>query len=70
VARLERVIKKAGLPVVVPDLDKKALVQAMQHDKKLRQDKVRFVLLKSIGEAFISDGVDPAVVEEVLRGGG
>ena len=70
IARLEAVIDKAGLPAAIPaDLDVKAVIEAMKHDKKVRQDKVRFVLLKSIGEAFISDDVEPAIVGEVLRGG-
>jgi 3-dehydroquinate synthase len=66
VARLEEVIRKAGLPVTMPDLDIEEVMQAMKHDKKVSQDRVRFVLLKSIGHAFISDEVDPALVKEVL----
>ncbi len=68
VARLEALIKQAGLPTEMPGIDKEAVMQAMQHDKKVRNDKIRFVLLKSIGEAFISDEVDPAQVREVLVG--
>jgi 3-dehydroquinate synthase len=65
-ARLEDVIRKAGLPVTMPDLDIEEVMQAMKHDKKVSQDRVRFVLLKSIGHTFISDEVDPALVKEVL----
>jgi 3-dehydroquinate synthase len=69
-ARLESLIKKAGLPAAVPgDIDIKSVLRAMQHDKKVRQGRVRFVLLESLGEAFITDDVEPALVEEVLRGG-
>jgi 3-dehydroquinate synthase len=68
VVRLEVLIRQAGLPVAMPELDKEKVMQAMQHDKKVRNDKVRFVLLKSIGNAFISDEVDPALVREVLIG--
>lgn len=67
-AKLEKVIREAGLPVRIPELDKKKLMRAMQQDKKVRQGKVRFVLLRSIGEAFIAEEVDPALVEEVLSG--
>jgi 3-dehydroquinate synthase len=52
----------------MPELDRETVMQAMQHDKKVRDDKIRFVLLKSIGNAFISDEVDPAMVREVLFG--
>jgi 3-dehydroquinate synthase len=68
VARLEVLIRRAGLPVAMSGLDKEKVMEAMQHDKKVRQNKIRFVLLKSIGDAFISDEVDPAMVREVLVG--
>ncbi len=70
VVKLERIIEKAGLPREMPDIDKDAVLQAMQHDKKVSQNRVRFVLLKTIGNAFISDEVDPSLVEEVLIGWG
>ena len=38
----------------------------MEHDKKIRQDKVRFVLLKSIGDVLITDEVNLSLVEQVL----
>ncbi|MGD0795025.1 MAG: 3-dehydroquinate synthase [Dehalococcoidales bacterium] len=67
-SRLEKVIREVGLPVRIPELDKKKLMRAMQQDKKVRQGKVRFVLLKSIGKAFVADNIDPALIEEVLSG--
>jgi 3-dehydroquinate synthase len=70
VVRLEKLIMAAGLPVQMPELDIEKVVLAMQHDKKVRDDKIRFVLLKSIGNAFISDEVYPALVKEVLVGWG
>jgi 3-dehydroquinate synthase len=70
VARLEGVIKKAGLPAAVPaGTDIKAVMRTIRHDKKVRRGRVRFVLLRSLGEAFITDEVKPALVEEVLLGG-
>ncbi len=68
VVRLEKLILAAGLPAKMPDLDKEAVMEAMRHDKKVRGDKIRFVLLKSIGNAFISDGVDLTLAREVLVG--
>jgi 3-dehydroquinate synthase len=69
VDRLEKLIAKAGLPAHIPGLDKKKLMQAMAHDKKVRQGRLTFALLKSIGEAFITNDVESALVEEVLSGG-
>ena len=66
VLRLTGVIEKAGLPTKIPDLNREDIIAAMKHDKKVRQDKLRFVLLKSIGNAFITDKVSPSLVEEVL----
>ncbi len=68
VVRLKNIIEKAGLPTEMPNLKIEDILQAMKHDKKVLQDKVRFVLLKSIGNAFITDEVSPSLVEEVLVG--
>ncbi len=64
--RLKRLIIKAGLPVEMPDLGVEEIMQAMQHDKKVREGKARFVLLRSIGNAVVADDVAPSLVEEVL----
>ena len=66
VIRLKSVIEKAGLPAEIPKLKIEEIMQAMRHDKKVLRDKIRFVLLKSIGSAFITDEVSPSLVEQVL----
>jgi 3-dehydroquinate synthase len=68
VIRLTSVIKKAGLPTEMPDLKREDIISAMKHDKKVQQGKIRFVLLKSIGNAFIADDVSLDLVEKVLAG--
>jgi 3-dehydroquinate synthase len=67
--RLKNVIERAGLPTEMPNLKVGEIMQAMKHDKKVLKDRVRFVLLKSIGDAFITDEVSPRLVEQVLVGG-
>jgi 3-dehydroquinate synthase len=67
--RIEKVIIAAGLPTRAPGLNKKKVMRAMRQDKKVQGGKIRFVLLKSIGEAFIAENVDPGLVEEVLADG-
>lgn len=64
--RLTGIIEKAGLPVKMPAISMEKVMQAMKHDKKVAQDKIRFVLLESIGNAMITDKVTPALVEQVL----
>ncbi|GAJ20924.1 unnamed protein product, partial [marine sediment metagenome] len=64
--RLKGVVEKADLPTEMPNLKVEEIIQVMKHDKKVQQDKIRFVLLKSIGSVFITDEVSPSLVEEVL----
>lgn len=66
VTRLSRVISGAGLPTSLPGLEINKLIQAMKHDKKNVRGNIRFVLLKSIGEAYTSDEVTPAIIEQTL----
>ncbi|MBI2848396.1 MAG: 3-dehydroquinate synthase [Chloroflexi bacterium] len=65
--RIRELIIRAGLPTGLPAFELDKLVQAMKHDKKVLQGKVRFILPRTIGEVFITDGVDPEIVEQVLR---
>jgi len=66
--RLKCVIEKAGLPTEIPGLKVKRLIQAMEHDKKVLEGKIRFVLAKSIGTVFITDKVSPSLIEQALVG--
>ena len=67
-ARLEGLIKKAGLPTKVQNLKVETLIQAMKHDKKVVKGKVRFILPKSLGKVFITDEVSLSLVEQILAG--
>ncbi|MFC2011227.1 hypothetical protein ACFLUR_02940 [Chloroflexota bacterium] len=64
--RLKNVIVGAGLPTEVPSLQLEKLIQAMKHDKKILQGKIRFVLPNSIGKVFITEEVSSPLVEQVL----
>ena len=66
--RLKCVIEKAGLPTEIPSLKARKLMQAMEHDKKVLKGKIRFVLAKSIGTVFITDEVNPSLIEQALVG--
>jgi 3-dehydroquinate synthase len=66
VSSLTNLIQKAGLPTDISGYDIREIISIMKHDKKVKQDKIRFILLKAIGEAVISDDVSPGLVEEVL----
>ncbi len=66
--RLKSVIKRAGLPTQMPNLEVAKLIQAIEHDKKVLRGKIRFVLPESIGSVFITDEVSLSLIEEVLVG--
>jgi len=66
VTRLRSVISRAGLPTEIPSLHLERLIQAIRHDKKILQGKIKFVLPKSIGNVSITDEVSPSLIEQAL----
>lgn len=69
--KVRRHFERVGLPVgpgAVPGQRWRAadLMRHMRHDKKARGGRLRFVLTRGIGKAFVSADVDLAVVEGVL----
>ncbi|MEW6313124.1 MAG: 3-dehydroquinate synthase [Pseudomonadota bacterium] len=54
VARIKELFQRARLPVVAPDLGAARYLELMGLDKKVEGGKLRLVLLKAIGEAFVS----------------
>jgi len=64
--RLEDIIKRAGLPTEMPNLEADKLNQAMEHDKKMARGRIRFVLPSSIGKVFITDEVSSSLIEQAL----
>ena len=59
-------IKNAGLPVKIKDLDPAKLLHAIQHDKKKIGGQSLFILPVSLGEVVINNKVSLALVEQVL----
>lgn len=56
--RLKDLLAAAGLPTQPPPISAKQWLDAMGMDKKVRQKKLRFVLLRSLGEAFVTADYD------------
>jgi len=56
-----------NLPIRIPSRFKPdALVKAMQTDKKKRSGQLRFILVRGIGQAFVSDEVlDEDVIKSI-----
>ena len=66
VGRLRDLIVAAGLPVIAPAISADELRAAMGMDKKVQNKALRFVLLKSIGEAFVTSEYTESRLNEVL----
>jgi 3-dehydroquinate synthetase len=58
-----------GLNAKVPaSIQARDVLEGMRHDKKRRHSRLRFVLLKDVGEPLISDDVEDSEVLELLEG--
>ncbi len=55
----------ADIPGELPDVE--TLLSYMAQDKKVIDGKLRFILARGIGDAFVADQVPPDVVAAVLR---
>ena len=66
--RVEAVVRAHGLPVRLrAPLPLAALMSAMARDKKVRAGALRFVVLKSLGEAATQGGIESALAEQCFR---
>ena len=60
-------LQSAGLPVTPPaEISVEQFLDLMAVDKKAVDGRIRLVLLRSLGEAFISDDYEPAKLEATL----
>ncbi|MFZ6874813.1 bifunctional shikimate kinase/3-dehydroquinate synthase AroKB [Undibacterium sp. Di27W] len=51
--RIKQVVEAAGLPSVAPDLGEERWLELMEVDKKNEGGKIKFILLKPLGQAHI-----------------
>lgn len=65
--RLWQAINRAELPYRFSGLDPEDIVDRMKKDKKVRTDKIRFVLASRIGETVIRDDIPDQIVMDVLK---
>ena len=66
VGRISVLLARAGLPVAAPDLGVERYLELMGHDKKVQGGRMRFILAKRLGEAFISADVPRDALDAVL----
>ena len=67
VSRVDDVLAQTGLPRSIVGLDPEAIYAAMSTDKKWKDGRSRFVLLRGVSQPFIMDDVGRGVVIDVLR---
>jgi 3-dehydroquinate synthase len=66
-ARLSSLLVTLGLPVVPPALPVDAMLDAMGHDKKVHDGRLRLVLAQDLGEVVVTDVVDAAALRQLLQ---
>ena len=57
----------AGLPVAPPDIGAEEMLRAMGRDKKVQGKSLRFVLLRELGEAYVTDQFDEATLYNICE---
>ena len=55
-----------NLPISIDSVDKDAILDITKSDKKADSDKIKFILLKKIGKAFIDDTVTRQEMSDAL----
>jgi len=67
-ARILRAVRALGLPFEMPaDITPKAMLETMLHDKKVIDGKLRLVLFRRIGEAFVTANIDSDALSATLQ---
>jgi 3-dehydroquinate synthase len=66
--RICALVARAGLPVAPPaGLGADRFLDLMAVDKKVKEGRLRLVLLRGIGEAVVTDAFDPALLRATLE---
>jgi len=68
--RIETLLERAGLPTKPPAIPASDLRAAMGMDKKVQRKQLRFVLLRTLGEAFVTSDYDRERLNAVLEAAG
>ena len=66
VARIQALFERAKLPTRAPDLGYDAYMSYMGVDKKVEAGRIRFVLFKAVGEAFVTADYPADLLRQTL----
>jgi 3-dehydroquinate synthase len=67
VEKQKAVLQKFGLPADCSDIDSAKILQAIELDKKVKRNKVRWVLLEGIGKTAIRDDLPKELAPQIIR---
>ena len=65
--RFRKLVKSAGLPLAPPSVGSKKLRHAMNLDKKVSAKSLNFVLLNTLGDAYLTSDFDDSLLAEILQ---
>jgi 3-dehydroquinate synthase len=65
--RILQLYEATGLPTAIPEFSADAWLDAMGHDKKNVGSRIRYILLNSIGSAFIAEDVTDAEIRKLIE---
>ncbi len=67
VDRQSDLLRSFGLPLVAPGMNVRAVLEAMQRDKKVEQGQMRFVLLEGVGRTTVRADVPSDLVSRTVQ---
>jgi 3-dehydroquinate synthase len=67
VTRVQRLIARTGLPTRIDAVSPESALEYMRIDKKVQSGRIRLILLKKIGETFITADYPEGALERTLR---
>ncbi|OFE13643.1 3-dehydroquinate synthase [Pseudohongiella acticola] len=69
-SRARDLVARAGLPVCPPpEMTADQFMSLMSVDKKVQAGKVRFILLRGLGDAVVESDIDPDLLRQTLSAG-
>ena len=67
VDRQSDLLRSFGLPLIAPGINVRAVLEAMQRDKKVEQGQMRFVLLEGVGRTVVRGDVPADLVSRTVQ---
>jgi 3-dehydroquinate synthase len=68
-AKIVTLLRRFDLPTRLPDdMAAERILEHMKHDKKFSEGKIRFVLLRTLGDAYVSNDVTEAHILGAIKG--